>query len=72
MRQLFVPRQWEGRIREAVKNHQKKEQLIEQSRSWREALEEDKEVEPVLTAYWSQLGRLHALDDRYGEVLERL
>ena len=30
LRQLFVPRQWEGRIREAVKNHQKKEQLIEQ------------------------------------------
>jgi hypothetical protein len=30
LRQLFVPRQWEGRIREAVKNHQEMEQLIEE------------------------------------------
>lgn len=30
LRQLFVPRQWEGRIREAAKNHQKMEQLVEQ------------------------------------------
>ena len=30
LRQLFVPRQWAGRIREAVKNHQKMERLIEQ------------------------------------------
>src|SRR5258708_10072610 len=29
LRQLFVPRQWEGRIREAVKNHHEMEQLIE-------------------------------------------
>ena len=30
LRQLFVPRQWEGRIREALKNHQEMEQLIEE------------------------------------------
>jgi hypothetical protein len=30
LRQLFVPRQWEERIREAVKNHQEMEQLIEE------------------------------------------
>lgn len=30
LRQLFVPRQWEGRIREAVKNHQEMDQLIEE------------------------------------------
>ena len=30
LRQLFVPRQWEGRIREAVKNHEEIEQLIEE------------------------------------------
>ena len=30
LRQLFVPRQWEGRIREAVKNHQEMDELIEE------------------------------------------
>jgi hypothetical protein len=30
LRQVFVPRQWEGRIREAVKNQQEIEQLIEE------------------------------------------
>jgi hypothetical protein len=30
LRQLFVPRHWEERIREAVKNHQEMEQLIEE------------------------------------------
>ena len=30
LRQLFVPREWERRIREAVKNHQEMEQLIEE------------------------------------------
>lgn len=30
LRQLFVPRQWEGRIREAVKNHEEMERLIEE------------------------------------------
>ena len=30
LRQLFVPRQWEGRIREAVENHQEMERLIEE------------------------------------------
>jgi Family of unknown function (DUF6788) len=30
LRQVFVPRQWEERIREAVKNQQEIEQLIEE------------------------------------------
>jgi hypothetical protein len=30
LRQLFVPRPWEGRIREAVQNQQEMEQLIEE------------------------------------------
>ncbi len=30
LRQLFVPRQWEERVREAVKNHQEMERLIEE------------------------------------------
>ena len=30
LRQLFVPRQWEERIREAVENHQEMERLIEE------------------------------------------
>lgn len=30
LRQVFVPRQWEERIREAVKNQQEMEQLIEE------------------------------------------
>jgi hypothetical protein len=30
LRQLFVPRQWEGRIREAVRNQQEMERLIEE------------------------------------------
>ena len=30
LHQLFVPRQWEGRIREAVRNQQEMERLIEE------------------------------------------
>jgi len=30
LRQLFVPRQWEARVREAVENHQEMERLIEE------------------------------------------
>jgi len=30
LRQLFVPRQWEGRIRQPLKNHQEMEQLIKE------------------------------------------
>jgi hypothetical protein len=30
LRQMFVPRQWEKRIREAIKNNQEMEQLIEE------------------------------------------
>ncbi len=34
LRHLFVPRSWEERIREAVKNHQEMEQLIEELSDW--------------------------------------
>jgi hypothetical protein len=30
LRQLFVPRQWEARIREAVRNQEEMERLIEE------------------------------------------
>jgi hypothetical protein len=30
LRQLFVPRQWEKRVREAVENQQEMERLIEE------------------------------------------
>jgi hypothetical protein len=30
LRQMFVPRQWEKRIREAIKNNQEMEQLLEE------------------------------------------
>ena len=30
LRQLFVPRQWEQRVRQAVENHQEMERLIEE------------------------------------------
>ena len=30
LRQLFVPRQWQQRVQEAVKNHQEMERLIEE------------------------------------------
>ena len=30
LRQMFVPRQWEERVRQAVENHEKMEKLIEE------------------------------------------
>ncbi len=34
LRQLFVPRQWEQRVRQAVENHQEMERLIEELSDW--------------------------------------
>jgi hypothetical protein len=53
LRQLFVPRQWEQRVRQAVENHQEMERLIEELSDW-----EWKRVKERK----GRLGSLHALE----------